>query len=38
MWVRRVAWLLGIWSVSVLALGMVALLLRGLMGWAGMTG
>jgi hypothetical protein len=38
MWVRRLAWLLAIWSASVLALGVVALAMRGLMGLAGLTG
>jgi len=37
MWGRRVLWLVAIWSASVLALGVVALLMRGLMGLAGLT-
>jgi hypothetical protein len=38
MWVRRVAWLVAIWSASVLALGIAALAMRGLMRLAGLTG
>ncbi len=38
MWGRRVLWLVAIWSASVLALGVAALLMRGLMGVAGLTG
>jgi hypothetical protein len=38
MWVRRVLWLVAIWSASVAALGVVALAMRGLMGLAGLTG
>ncbi len=38
MWVRRILWLFAIWSASVLALGVVALVMRGLMGLAGLTG
>jgi hypothetical protein len=38
MWARRVLWLVAIWSASVLALGTVALAMRGLMGLAGLTG
>jgi Protein of unknown function (DUF2474) len=38
MWGRRVLWLVAIWSASVLALGVVALLMRGLMSVAGLTG
>jgi hypothetical protein len=38
MWVRRLVWLFAIWSASVLALGVVALAMRGLMGLAGLTG
>ena len=38
MWARRVLWLVAIWSASVLALGVVALLMRGLMSMAGLTG
>jgi uncharacterized protein DUF2474 len=34
---RRIAWLLLIWASSVLALGVVASLLRGLMTLAGLT-
>jgi hypothetical protein len=38
MWVRRLLWLFAIWSASVLALGVVALAMRGMMGLAGLTG
>ena len=38
MWTRRVLWLVAIWSASVLALGVAALLMRGLMNMAGLTG
>ena len=38
MWVRRLLWLFAIWSASVLALGVVALAMRGLMGMAGLIG
>jgi hypothetical protein len=38
MWARRFAWLLMIWSASVLALGVVALMLRTMMRLAGLTG
>ena len=38
MWGRRVLWLVAIWSASVLGLGVFALLMRGLMSMAGMTG
>jgi hypothetical protein len=38
MWARRVAWLVGIWSASVLALVVAALAMRGLMSLAGLTG
>jgi hypothetical protein len=38
MWVRRVLWLFAIWSASVLALGVAALAMRGLMSLAGLTG
>jgi Protein of unknown function (DUF2474) len=37
-WGRRVLWLVVIWTASVLALGCVALLFRGIMGWVGLTG
>ena len=37
MWGRRVLWLVAIWAASVLALGVFALLMRGLMSMAGMT-
>ncbi len=38
MWLRRLLWLFAIWSASVLALGVVAFAMRGLMGLAGLTG
>jgi hypothetical protein len=38
MWVRRLFWMAGIWTASVLALGVFALLMRGLMSLAGLTG
>ena len=34
---RRVGWLVAIWALSVIALGMVAGLFRGLMTLAGLT-
>ena len=34
---RRIGWLILIWACSVAALGVVALGMRLLMGWAGMT-
>lgn len=37
-WARRIGWLVLIWSASVLALGLVAMAMRGLMSLAGMTG
>jgi hypothetical protein len=37
LWIARLAWLAGIWLASVAALGVVALLLRLLMGAAGMS-
>lgn len=36
-WATRVLWLVAIWAASVAALGLVAFLLRGVMGWAGLT-
>jgi hypothetical protein len=38
MWGRRVAWLVAIWLASVLALGVAALAMRGLMKLAGYAG
>lgn len=38
MWGRRVLWLVVIWTASVLALGVAALAMRGLMSMAGLTG
>lgn len=37
LWLRRLGWLLLIWAASVTALGAVALVLRWVMGLAGMT-
>jgi hypothetical protein len=37
MWVRRVLWMVGIWSASVLALGVAALAMRALMRLAGLS-
>jgi hypothetical protein len=37
MWLRRLLWLVTIWTASVLALGIVAFLLRLLMSAAGLT-
>lgn len=36
-WLRQFAWLMAIWVASVLALSIAALLIRGLMQFAGMT-
>ena len=36
-WGKRLLWLLAIWAASVAALGLVAFLLRGIMGWVGLT-
>lgn len=36
-WLRRVAWLAAIWAASVMALGAVALLLRAVMAYVGLT-
>ena len=36
-WQRRFGWLVLIWAASVTTLGIVAWLLRGLMGLAGLT-
>lgn len=36
-WLRRIGWLVLIWSASVAALGVVALLIRALMSLAGLT-
>jgi hypothetical protein len=38
MWTRRVLWMVAIWSASVLALTVVAAIMRGLMSLAGLTG
>jgi hypothetical protein len=38
MWARRLFWMVAIWSASILALGAVALTMRGLMSAAGLTG
>jgi Protein of unknown function (DUF2474) len=37
LWVRRVGWLILIWTLSVTALGIVAVLLRTFMNIAGLT-
>lgn len=37
LWVRRLGWLLLLWTISVLALGGIAWLLRIVMGLAGLT-
>ncbi len=37
-WLKRIGWLVLIWSLSVLALGIVALVLRFLMTLAGLKG
>ncbi|HEY1042427.1 MAG TPA: DUF2474 domain-containing protein [Telluria sp.] len=37
LWLVRLAWMAGIWLASVAALGVVAVLLRLLMGAAGMS-
>lgn len=34
---RRWVWFVGLWCASVLALSLVAWLLRQVMGWAGLT-
>jgi len=36
-WPKRIAWLVGLWALGVLALGLVAGLLRLLMNAAGLT-
>lgn len=36
-WLRQFGWLTAIWVASVLALAIAALLIRGLMQFAGMT-
>ena len=36
-WLRRIGWLVLIWAASVTTLGIVAWLLRGLIGLAGLT-
>ncbi len=37
LWARRIGWLILIWSVSLIALAVVAALLRTLMNFAGLT-
>lgn len=37
LWLRRVSWLVAIWTVSVTALGVVAIAIRILMAGSGMT-
>ncbi len=36
-WLKRIGWLVLIWTLSVLALGIVAILFRALMKLAGLT-
>ena len=36
-WGKRLLWLVAIWAASVAALGLVAFLLRGIMGCVGLT-
>ena len=36
-WLRRIGWLVLIWTASVAALGLVALIFHGLMSLAGLT-
>lgn len=36
-WLRRLGWLVAIWTASVLALGVAAVAFRWLMGAAGLT-
>jgi len=36
-WLRRFGWLLAIWGASVLSLGLLTLLVRSLMGAAGLS-
>jgi Protein of unknown function (DUF2474) len=38
LWGRRLAWLVAIWAISVGALALVALLLKTIMKFVGMTG
>jgi Protein of unknown function (DUF2474) len=38
LWVRRLGWLILIWTLSVIALAVVAALLHALMSVAGLTG
>jgi hypothetical protein len=37
LWIRRVGWLILIWTLSVIALAVVAALLRTLMNFAGLS-
>jgi hypothetical protein len=37
LWVRRIAWLVAIWALSVGAVALVALLLKAIMRLVGMT-
>jgi hypothetical protein len=37
-WPRRIGWMVLIWAASVMGLGIIAALLRGLMRLAGLTG
>lgn len=36
-WLKRVGWLVLIWALSIIALGVVALIFRGLMEMVGLT-
>ena len=36
-WLRRVAWMIGLWSASVLALAAVAYAFRAIMAWVGLS-
>jgi len=37
LWVRRIAWLVAIWALSVGALALVALMIKAIMRFVGMT-
>jgi hypothetical protein len=38
LWVRRLGWLILIWTLSVIALAVVAVLLRAVMNFSGLSG